>query len=69
MSLVYLLRHAKAVWPTPSQKDFDRTLDKDGTEAAQILQRRLEVRVGRVHRAQHHLVLQHQLLEQRGSIQ
>lgn len=37
MSLVYLLRHAKAVWPTPSQKDFDRTLDKDGTEAAKLL--------------------------------
>ena len=37
MSLVYLLRHAKAVWPTPSQKDFDRTLDKDGIEAAKIV--------------------------------
>ncbi|ATU91291.1 SixA phosphatase family protein [Phyllobacterium zundukense] len=37
MSQVYLLRHAKAVWPSPGQKDFDRTLDTDGIEAAKVL--------------------------------
>ncbi|PSH69719.1 histidine phosphatase [Phyllobacterium brassicacearum] len=37
MSQVYLLRHAKAVWPSPGQKDFDRTLDTAGIEAARIL--------------------------------
>jgi phosphohistidine phosphatase len=37
MSQVYLLRHAKAAWPFPGQKDFDRTLDTDGIEAARIL--------------------------------
>lgn len=42
MSFVYLLRHAKAVWPTPSQKDFDRTLDTDGIEAAQMLGQELK---------------------------
>ncbi|MGH6861835.1 MAG: SixA phosphatase family protein [Phyllobacterium sp.] len=42
MSHVYLLRHAKAVWPMPSQKDFDRTLDKDGIEAARKLGQELK---------------------------
>lgn len=37
MSQVYLLRHAKAVWPSPGQKDFDRTLDTAGIEAARTL--------------------------------
>ncbi|MGO4451720.1 histidine phosphatase family protein [Phyllobacterium sp. TAF24] len=37
MSQVYLLRHAKAVWPSPGQKDFDRTLDSSGVESATVL--------------------------------
>ncbi|QND53372.1 histidine phosphatase family protein [Phyllobacterium sp. 628] len=37
MSQVYLLRHAKAVWPSPGQKDFDRPLDSVGIEAASLL--------------------------------
>jgi phosphohistidine phosphatase len=41
MSQVYLLRHAKAVWPSPSQKDFDRVLDKDGIKAAEVLGKEL----------------------------
>ena len=36
MSQVFLLRHAKALWPTPGQKDFDRTLDVTGIEAAKV---------------------------------
>ncbi|MCO4316210.1 histidine phosphatase family protein [Phyllobacterium sp. 21LDTY02-6] len=46
MSRVFLLRHAKAVWPTTGQKDFDRTLDKDGIDAARMLgetMRRMEL--------------------------
>jgi phosphohistidine phosphatase len=41
MSQVYLLRHAKAVWPSPGQKDFDRVLDKDGIKAAEVLGKEL----------------------------
>lgn len=37
MSQVFLLRHAKALWPTPGQKDFDRTLDVTGVEAAKTV--------------------------------
>lgn len=37
MSQVFLLRHAKAVWPSPGQKDFDRTLDTVGIDDARIL--------------------------------
>ncbi|MDA4634937.1 histidine phosphatase family protein, partial [Escherichia coli] len=37
MSQVYLLRHAKAVWPSPGQKDFDRTLDSVGIQSATVL--------------------------------
>ncbi|MBA8878456.1 SixA phosphatase family protein [Phyllobacterium myrsinacearum] len=37
MSQVYLLRHAKAVWPSPGQKDFDRALDSAGIESATVL--------------------------------
>ncbi|MEK1889731.1 MAG: histidine phosphatase family protein [Phyllobacterium sp.] len=37
MSQVFLLRHAKAVWPSPGQKDFDRALDVTGIEAAKVV--------------------------------
>lgn len=34
---LYLLRHAKAAWTLPGQKDFDRTLDETGFADAEIL--------------------------------
>jgi phosphohistidine phosphatase len=34
---LYLLRHAKAAWALPGQKDFDRTLDDTGFADAEIL--------------------------------
>lgn len=30
MSRLFLLRHAKAIWPKPAMKDFDRSLDEEG---------------------------------------
>ncbi|MBB5573694.1 MULTISPECIES: SixA phosphatase family protein [Rhizobium] len=36
-SRIYLLRHAKALRPTPGQKDFDRALSSDGYAAAEIV--------------------------------
>ncbi|WP_183650958.1 SixA phosphatase family protein [Brucella daejeonensis] len=30
MSRLLLLRHAKAIWPKPGMKDFDRPLDREG---------------------------------------
>lgn len=33
---LYLLRHAKAGWALPGQKDFDRTLDDTGFAAAKM---------------------------------
>ncbi|MRG57123.1 histidine phosphatase family protein [Phyllobacterium sp. SYP-B3895] len=37
MSQVFLLRHAKALWPSAGQKDFDRALDIAGIEAAKVV--------------------------------
>ncbi|MBP1857018.1 SixA phosphatase family protein [Rhizobium herbae] len=34
---LYLLRHAKAAWALPGQKDFDRTLDDAGFADAEIV--------------------------------
>ncbi len=34
---LYLLRHAKAAWALPGQKDFDRTLDDTGFADAEIV--------------------------------
>ena len=34
MAKLYLLRHAKAGWALPGMRDFDRSLDKAGTEEA-----------------------------------
>ncbi|KQY20904.1 histidine phosphatase family protein [Rhizobium sp. Root483D2] len=34
---LYLLRHAKAAWALPGQKDFDRTLDDTGYADAEIV--------------------------------
>lgn len=34
---LYLLRHAKAAWALPGQKDFDRTLDETGFADAEIV--------------------------------
>jgi phosphohistidine phosphatase len=34
---LYLLRHAKAAWALPGQKDFDRTLDEMGFADAEIV--------------------------------
>ncbi len=34
---LYLLRHAKAAWTLPGQKDFDRTLDDRGFADAEIV--------------------------------
>ncbi len=42
MSQVFLLRHAKAVWPSPGQKDFDRTLDAEGMDAAKLVGQELK---------------------------
>jgi phosphohistidine phosphatase len=37
MSRVYLLRHAKAQWPSPGMRDFDRPLEQRGEQAAQAM--------------------------------
>lgn len=34
---LYLLRHAKAAWALPGQKDFDRTLDDTGFADAEVV--------------------------------
>jgi len=34
---LYLLRHARAAWPLPGQRDFDRTLDDAGFADAEIV--------------------------------
>jgi phosphohistidine phosphatase len=34
---LFLLRHAKAAWALPGQKDFDRTLDDAGFSGAEIV--------------------------------
>ena len=34
MSRLYLLRHAKAAWPLPGMRDFDRPLEPSGCEDA-----------------------------------
>lgn len=37
MSRVYLLRHARAQWPSPGMRDFDRPLEQRGEQAAEAL--------------------------------
>lgn len=34
---IYLLRHAKAAWAAPGQRDFDRPLDNQGYDEAEIV--------------------------------
>ena len=34
---IYLLRHAKAAWAPPGQRDFDRALDDEGFAEAEIV--------------------------------
>lgn len=37
MSILYLLRHARAAWPQPGTKDFDRELEPSGLNDAVAL--------------------------------
>lgn len=37
MSRVYLLRHARAAWPQPGMRDFDRPLEADAAAEAEAL--------------------------------
>lgn len=34
---IYLMRHAKSGWAAPGQRDFDRTLDDEGYDEAEII--------------------------------
>ncbi len=46
MSTLYLLRHAKAAWPAPGMKDFDRPLDAEGQDSlAKLAQSMLAARL------------------------
>ena len=39
MRTLILFRHAKAAWPSPDERDFDRRLEKRGRSAAQRMAR------------------------------
>lgn len=41
MSRLFLLRHAKAAWPQPGGRDFDRPLEASGVEDAAQMGRRM----------------------------
>lgn len=41
MSTLYLLRHARAAWPQPGAKDFDRALEPSGMNDAAALGMRM----------------------------
>ncbi len=44
MSRVILLRHARAAWPLPGTRDFDRALEESGVQDAIALGRQMKVR-------------------------
>lgn len=44
MSRLYLLRHARAAWPSPGMSDFQRPLEPSGIEDAQRLAREMAQR-------------------------
>lgn len=41
MSRVILIRHARAAWPLPGSRDFDRALDESGVADADTLGRKM----------------------------
>ena len=41
MKILYLIRHAKSSWDSPTQNDFDRPLNARGVKDAPVMARRL----------------------------
>ena len=41
---IFLVRHAQAVWPEPTMRDFERLLSKRGTEDAALIAREMKAK-------------------------